>query len=340
MEPSREADPVRRQALVIIDASGQPGLDMPSLARVQALHRIVDHVVLAPVATETPPALPDLGPVEFFQPPIYASIEEILRRHRHVFDVIVLQGADLALRYGGLIRHLLPRARLLMSVNGLASAAMDDRAAIDMQPELGQAARTLATCEGFATFMVDAVLASSARESEMLRGHGCATRIEITAWPVVPRPRSVDVAATQGVAMLGGHWPDAMLDAAEWLIGQVMTLVWSRDPTIICWLADPAPFGGDANPVAETGARSCGVCGQPGCDRAFRMRPGSPWRRSASARACNQRSWPASPRAFRASCIGPRRMGWICAARCKAWYVPMNCVWRRLFWHCMRIWIG
>lgn len=235
-----ETAPRIRRALVIVDAGRQTGFDLQALARVRSLHRLVDQVVIAPVSptmlpgtdapagTALPADLPDLGPVIRYAPPAFGSIEEILRQQRGRFEVVVVHGADLALRYGGLIRHLLPQARLLMNVNGLASALLEDRARAESRADLAQAARSLAICEGFATFMADTVITATERDAEILRGHGCATRIEIAAWPVTPRPRDLTFDQTHGIAMLGGSWSDPMLDAAEWLVGQVMPLVWAR----------------------------------------------------------------------------------------------------------------
>lgn len=164
----------RRQALLIDAALPQPDADasaMPALAR--AMRALGYQVSFCPVDGAVACVDDELGGSALAQAgaaclglPAYRSVEEVLRRHAGVFDIVVLQGGGLARAYEPLVRLHCSEARVLFSAGPLAHLrppGMQD------DPALFRATRTAQRCEMLAAYVCDATLVPSEHEAEVLR---------------------------------------------------------------------------------------------------------------------------------------------------------------------------
>jgi len=164
--------------------------------------------------------------------PWYASVEEVLQRQAGCFDVVYLHRAMIAANYLNLVRRHQPRARILYSVADLHHVRMERQAAAEERPELVGASRVMRLLECTAAWSADAVLSHSAFEVELLRRAVPQARCYLAPWALPVRAGKAGFAARSGVAFIGGFGHEPNLDAAYWLLDEVMPLVWASAPEI------------------------------------------------------------------------------------------------------------
>ncbi|KTS31233.1 hypothetical protein NS228_16375 [Methylobacterium indicum] len=236
-EPTPELGP---RALVIDDHVPRRERDAGSsaiLSHARALHRLGYAVSFAAADLEPDDGILSREGIVGLGRPWYASVEEILSRHAGTFDVVYLHRLANAARYGGLVRHHQPRARLVYAVADLHHLRLARQALVEERQDLYALARRTRAAELNAALWADAVVTHSAAEADLLRRDVPAGRVHVVPWEVPVRPGAVPFSERRGVAFLGhyGHAPN--VDAAQRLVEAVMPLVWARDPTIPCLLA-------------------------------------------------------------------------------------------------------
>jgi autotransporter passenger strand-loop-strand repeat protein len=180
-------------------------------------------------------ALRDAG-VAWCGAPFYASAEDVMHRQTGCFDLVYLHRAAIATRYLGLVRRYLPKARVLYSVADLHHVRLERQAAVEFRPELLAASRRQRLEECMAAVSADAVLTHSVEEAAILRQVVPAANVYRVPWTVPERAAPVAFAARQGVAFIGGYGHPPNVDAARWLVEDVMPLVWRDAPWIECLL--------------------------------------------------------------------------------------------------------
>jgi glycosyltransferase involved in cell wall biosynthesis len=236
------ADPTLR-ALVIdarIPVAGRDAGSQALLSHMRGLRRL-GYAVSLVAADEMAPdaaaaAVLDTAGVSCCAAPFYGSAEEVLRRQADCFDVVYLHRADIATRYLGLARRYMRRARILYSVADLHHVRLERQAAVEARPELLAASRRARLEECVAAWSADAVLTHSAEEAEMLRRAVPEASVYRVPWEVPVRVAGTRLAARRGVAFIGGYGHAPNVDAARWLVEEVMPLVWRDDPSISCLL--------------------------------------------------------------------------------------------------------
>jgi autotransporter-associated beta strand protein len=168
--------------------------------------------------------------------PFYASVEEVLQRQAHCFDVVYLHRISNASKYLALVRQHCPRARVLYSVADLHHLRVAGQAQIEARPELLAEGRRLRLLECTAAWSADAVLTHSTHEAELLRQVVPSAKVHVVPWTQAVRPGNVPCKWRQGVAFIGGYAHRPNVDAAQWLVQDIMPLVWRQDPAIGCLL--------------------------------------------------------------------------------------------------------
>jgi hypothetical protein len=112
------------RALVIADAvpAANDGDSQTVLAKMRALHRsghaISFATAVAPLVAHAATAALSQQGASYCGPPVYTSVEAVLRRQAGCFDVIYLHGLANAARYQALARQYCPRARILCGAAG------------------------------------------------------------------------------------------------------------------------------------------------------------------------------------------------------------------------------
>ncbi len=232
-------EPLRR-ALVIDDTT--PVLDRDAGSRaivshMRSLQRLGHAVAFMPADTQGGPGaavLEALG-IQACHAPWYVSVEELLRREAGGVDLVYLHRVSNA-RYLPLIRHHLPRARLVFAVADLHHLRLARQAEAEREPDLLDYSRHVRATEIAAARIADAVVTHSTSEAALLRPELPANRVHVVPWSVPARPTAVPFADRRGLAFIGGYRHAPNVDAAHHLAQVIMPLVWAMDPTVECRL--------------------------------------------------------------------------------------------------------
>lgn len=236
--------PPRPQARALVIDSVMPrcGRDAGSQAvtsHMQSLQRLGFEVTFVPTDMQHDDgadALATLGIVSMWEP-WAGSVEEVLRRQAGAFDLIYLHRVGVASRYLPLVRHYMPRARLIYSVADLHSLRLQRQAKIQGLPELIPLANHIRNQEQAAAASCHAVLTHSSVEAAILRQLLPRSEIHVVPWAVPARPTPAQFHDRAGVAFVGSFTHEPNLDAAFWLMDEIMPLVWQYDPAIPCFIA-------------------------------------------------------------------------------------------------------
>jgi len=240
---AQEPPRVVRRALVIDDRVPKADRDAGSLAilsHMQSLQRFGFEIVFA-AATEFAASDDDcaglaaLG-ITCVRAPYYGSIEEVLRRQAGEFDVVYMHRVANAVKYGELARHHNPKARRIYSVADLHHLRFARQAHAEDRPELLARSRWLQFLEYAAAVSSDAVITHSNEEAQALAKQIPAGKVHIVRWSVPLREVTRPFAERSGVAFIGGYGHEPNLDAARWLIDEIMPQVRKRQPNIECFL--------------------------------------------------------------------------------------------------------
>ena len=229
------------RALVIDSTMPAPGRDAGShavLSHAQALQRLGFEVTLL-AADLSGVAEPPQG-IAAIAAPWAGSVEEVLRLQADAFDLVYLHRVDVAFRYAALARHYQPRARLIYSVADLHSLRLQRQSEAEQRPELLPHANYVRMQELSAAIACHAVLTHSAAEAALLRHLLPQVEVGVVPWHMPARPTPAPFAEREGVLFVGsfGHAPN--LDAALWLMDEIMPLVWQTAPDIPCIVAGTA----------------------------------------------------------------------------------------------------
>ena len=113
--------------------------------------------------------------------PYYASVEEVLRRHRHMFDLVYIHRVSNCSKYMALVRHYVPKARIVYSVADLHHLRLERQAAVERRPELMELSRRVRFTEFVAARLADIVLTHSTKEAELLQAAVPGVNVHVLA---------------------------------------------------------------------------------------------------------------------------------------------------------------
>lgn len=231
---------VPRRALIIDDLVPDLMRDAGSQAVIShalSLQRLGFAVTFAPAnmdGGESVPELEALG-IACCCAPWCSSIEEVLRREAGSFDLIYLhRGSNV--RYLPLLRHHQPRARVIYSVADLHHLRLARQAEVEQRPELRDASARVRTVELSAARFVDSVITHSSFEAALLQRDLPGLKVHVIPWSMPLQPTEVPWAGRTGCAFIGSYNHPPNLDAAWWLIQEIMPAVRAQDSRIECRL--------------------------------------------------------------------------------------------------------
>ncbi|MCG4254333.1 Hint domain-containing protein [Acetobacter senegalensis] len=235
--------PTRRKRMLVIDTrlpdAGRDAGSCAVLSHMRACAALGYEIsfVAADQMLEGTSTLKALPHVQVMTAPFYSSVEDVLRRQADSFDVIYLHRVETAARYTGLVRQFQKRGRILYSVADLHFVRLARQAQVQCRPELLAQARRMKDTEYSAMRQVDAVISHSPEEAALLADMLPHMPVHVVPWAVTARPRVPAYARRQGVVFVGnyGHAPN--IDAARWLVTEIMPHVWATAPHIRCVLA-------------------------------------------------------------------------------------------------------
>ena len=245
--PTPAAQPdLRARALFIdhaIPVAARDGGSTVAVSHVQALERLGYRVAVLATAPR-PPALflPENdtpawdcanGDIEWQGPP-----EAVLQRQRGAFAVIYVHRLANMRAHGKAARAANPTAHVLFSVADLESRRVAGQMSLNASDL--HAAHALSDLERETAASADTVVTHAPVEAALLRAQ-IATPVHVVRWAVARQPAAPGFSQRSGVAFIGsyGHAPN--LDAAEWLIGTIMPLVWQQNRALPCLLVGSDP---------------------------------------------------------------------------------------------------
>ncbi len=235
--PAPDPEPKPR-ALVIDDHLPDTARDAGSqamLSHARSLQRLGYDVSLAPANMEGGAMAESLEATELhcYCAPWAASVEEVLRRESRGFALIYLHRVGNAC-YLPLIRRYQPRAFVAYSVADLHFLRLLRQAEVEARPELVEASQRMRATELSAARFSDAVITHSSVEAALLKRDLPNARVHTVPWSVPPQLGQVPFDQRRGMAFIGSYNHAPNLDAAWYLIQEVMPLIYAQDPSIEC----------------------------------------------------------------------------------------------------------
>ncbi|MDZ7814365.1 MAG: glycosyltransferase [Ideonella sp.] len=243
-QPEREVERnVRRRALFIDDVTLTPDQDAGSnaaLGHIRSLQRqgfkvsfiAADNMAYAPGYTAQ---LQAMG-VECLYAPFVRGVEEHLRSLPIPLDAVYLHRHSNATRYTALVRRFQPQARVVYNVADLHHLRMQREAELAGNAELAAAAQRMRQAELLAVQSVDATIVHSQHEQSLLQRTCPEAHVHVVPWSYPLRPGKTSHAQRRGVMFVGGYRHRPNVDAAKWLVQEIMTLVWAQHPGLPCTL--------------------------------------------------------------------------------------------------------
>ena len=241
-EDGPEPERLAPRALVIDSTLPQAGHDAGShalLSHMRSLLRLGFELLFAPADMRGGPGVEALGAlgIACATEPWSGSVEEVMRREAGELDLVYFHKLDAAARYVGLARQYLPRARRIYCVADLHSLRLARQAQVEERPELTAHANFIRTLELTAAASCHAVITHSAVEAASLRKAVPHATIEVVPWHFPVQPTQTTFAERTGVAFIGSYSHSPNLDAALWLMDEIMPIVWQTEPGVTCTLA-------------------------------------------------------------------------------------------------------
>jgi Glycosyl transferases group 1/Hint domain len=245
-EPSNHQRPTRRakRALVIDDVLPRRDRDAGSnaiLSHIGALRSLgwtVECVASGDLAGDDAAAAAlRAWDVVCHRAPVVASVEEVLRRNRNLFDLVYLHRLSNAEAYAPLARTWQSKARIVYCLADLHHVRAARQAEVHANDEQMETATRLKAREIAAMRQADVTITHSSAEAAYLAQEVPGTDVRVIPWSLTPRPCPVPFADRNGIAFIGGmrHAPNP--DAVRWMAAEVLPRVWARLPDMLCLLA-------------------------------------------------------------------------------------------------------
>jgi glycosyltransferase involved in cell wall biosynthesis len=241
-QPTAESRP---SALVVdnqIPKIGHDGGANAILDHMRALRTAgfaVSFLALRPDGTNTR-ALSSLG-VTPLSIPQNGTVSEVMRAHAGRFDLVYLHRVESAMHCLKLARQYFD-AQIVYSVADLHHVRLKAQSEVDRDhaPELMQQAHCVALHELAAALSSDCVITHSASEAaklEQLPSIAAERKVRVVPWTVPMAAVRTPFADRSGIAFFGGFAHAPNVDAARWLVDEIMPLVWRKAPDLLCLIA-------------------------------------------------------------------------------------------------------
>jgi glycosyltransferase involved in cell wall biosynthesis len=241
----RPAAQSRPRALVVDSRLPQVGHDGGSNAVLDHVHALqaagfeVSFLALDDRRKETG-ALQSLG-VTPLSLPASGLFVDVARAHAGVFDLVYLHRVESALHCLKLARRYFD-AHIVYSVADLHHLRLKSQSGFDQEHAavLMHQAGAVALQELGAALSADYVITHSQSEAEKLTqvpSIAAEQKVRVVPWTVPVAAVRKPFADRSGVAFIGNFAHAPNIDAARWLVDEIMPLVWQREPDLHCLIA-------------------------------------------------------------------------------------------------------
>ncbi len=246
--PQRLITPLARPALraLVLDALWpNPSQDAGStailshIAALQSLGYAVDLIATREM-DQTPPASLTAAGITCHAAPAHATVESVLRQHGEHYNLVYMHRLEVAAAYAGLVRAHChgPKAaaHTIYSVADLHHLRFTRQAQIQNDPAIAKLAAATRQQELFVMRQVDSVITHSSAEAAYLARIAPGINVHTVPW-AVPTGNRPDFSTRTGIAFIGSYRHAPNVDAADWLLNDIMPLVWQQNPDITCTIA-------------------------------------------------------------------------------------------------------
>lgn len=230
-------------ALVIDHGFPTPWRDAGSAAVVSHIRALQDLGYMvsfvpggpADVHPRATPALERFG-VACFYKPAFQGVADVLREIGPGLDLVYIHRLSNARGYLDDVRRLAPRARVVFSVADLHYLREERQADLSGDTLMKDSAREQRVAELAIAARVDAIITHSEVEAAILRAELPSATVAVVPWLIPSIPVKRLAAERSGLAFVGSYTHAPNLDAARWLVEEIMPLVHAKDPSIVCYL--------------------------------------------------------------------------------------------------------
>jgi glycosyltransferase involved in cell wall biosynthesis len=182
-------------------------------------------------------ALSSLG-VRPLSVPRSGRFRDFARAHAGQFDLVYLHRVETATRCLRLARRYFD-AQIIYSVADLHHLRLQAQSRLDTDhaSELTHRAYRFALQELGAALSADCVITHSVIEAEQLEqlpSIAAAGKVRVVPWAVPVAPVATPFADRSGLAFIGSFAFPPNVDAARWLVSEIMPLVWRKAPEVRC----------------------------------------------------------------------------------------------------------
>jgi glycosyltransferase involved in cell wall biosynthesis len=166
---------------------------------------------------------------------------EVARQHAGQFDLVYLHRVATATRCLKQVRQYF-NAQVIYSVADLHHLRVKAQSQLDhvRSTELIEQAQNLALQEITAALGADCVVTHSVSEAEQLQqipSIAAARKVRVIPWALSAAPVRLPFGKRSGLAFIGGFAHAPNVDAARWLVHEIMPLVWREAPEVECLIA-------------------------------------------------------------------------------------------------------
>jgi glycosyltransferase involved in cell wall biosynthesis len=170
--------------------------------------------------------------------PQSGRFSDFARAHTGQFDLVYLHRVETATRCLKLARRYFD-AQIIYSVADLHHLRLQAQSKLDSEraSELMDEARHIALQELSAALSADRVITHSVSEAEQLEqlpSIAAVGKVSVIPWVVPATPVQTPFADRSGLAFIGSFAHAPNVDAARWLLNEIMPLVWRKAPDIEC----------------------------------------------------------------------------------------------------------
>ena len=170
--------------------------------------------------------------VECLYAPFVTSIEDYLREHGELFDVVLIFRFIAARRHLADVRRHVPRAKVLFHTSDLHFLREQREAELRGDARIEQRASRMKQDELEMIRRVDATIVHSTFEQALLAGELPGARVVVFGWAIDVPGTSVPFAPRRDVAFIGGYQHPPNVDGAMFFAQEVLPLVRERIPDL------------------------------------------------------------------------------------------------------------
>lgn len=154
-----------------------------------------------------------------------ASLARHLEADGAIYDLVILCRAAVAANRIEEVRALCPRAMVVFDTVDLEFLRMQRRAAVEEEQELAIEARERKARELAMARAADATWVVSSYERDLLNREAPELRVDVVSNIHLDHGRRGDLESRHDILFIGGfmHWPN--VDAAKWLVGEILPRV-------------------------------------------------------------------------------------------------------------------